>query len=181
MLKKTLLESLGLFIGLIFISLTIQCGGKQATGKVPPQDILGISVGMNKADAQKRLEEIAQFVSEDRKAGQLWQLRTDPQFANVAVAYDKEQKIRFVTALVNKETAKERIRFTEVADLTKAKAEIVEPHYRYIWEVAPQGQQPAQIFIAYGDNPDSVTLISLSKKIEAKVGGEEEPEEEEED
>ena len=107
---------------------------------------------MSKADAQQRLEEIATFESEGRKVGQLWRLKNDPHFSSVAVDYDKENRVRFVTAFVEKTTAKEKIKFTEVGDLTKAGAEIVEPHYRYIWEV------PAE-----GDNPEFVETYSLAK------------------
>lgn len=177
MFNQTIIKCVGVFVGLVAVLFLTQCAGKTATAKTLPQDILGISVGMNKADAQKRLEEIGQMTSEDRKAGQLWQLKSDPRFANLAVAYDKEQKIRFVTALVDKEKAQQRVRFAEIGDLTAAKAEIVAPHYRYVWETAATDRQPAQTIIIYGDNPDSITLFSLSKKIEAQIGTESEEEE----
>jgi len=83
----------------------LQCSAKIAPNL--PKDILGISVGMNKADAQRRLEEIATFESEGRKVGQLWRLKNDPHFSSVAVDYDKENRVRFVTAFVEKTTAKD--------------------------------------------------------------------------
>jgi len=138
----------------------IGCAAK--TSPDLPKDILGISVGMSKADAQRRLEEIATFESEGRKVGQLWRLKDDPRFSNIAVAYDANNQIRFVTALVEKTTAKQRIKFTEVGDLTKAKAEIVEPHYRYIWEVPAEGGEVAYIVNVYGANPEFVDIYALS-------------------
>ena len=62
----------------------------------------------------------------------------DEIFSSIAVAYDKEDQVRFITAFVQKAAVKEKTRFAEVGDLTKAKAEITEPHYRYIWEVPAQ-------------------------------------------
>lgn len=131
---------------------------------VLPHDLLGISVGMNKADALKRLEEIGTMESEGRKVGQLWRLKNDPQFSALALDYDNEDRVRFVTAFVEKTTAKEKIRFADVGDLTKAKAEITEPHYRYIWEVAAENDKPTYFVIVYGDSPEYVTIYSLSKK-----------------
>ena len=132
-----------------------------------PKDLLGIYVGMNQEDAQKRLEEIAVFESKARKTGHLWKLRDNPHFSHLAIDYNKENKIRFVVAFVDPETAKERIRFAEVGDLTTAKAEISEPHYRYIWEAAAEGDKPARVVNIYGDNPEFVTMYSLADKIQS--------------
>ncbi|MBA2737631.1 MAG: hypothetical protein H0U50_12695 [Pyrinomonadaceae bacterium] len=133
---------------------------------------------MSKADAQRRLEEIAAFESGDRKVGDLWKLKNDPHFSSIAVGYDKENRVRFITAFVEKTTAKEKIKFTDVGDLTEAKAEIVEPHHRYIWEVPASDGKPAHFVNVYGDNPESVTIYSLSKIV--KPGEVKETEEEDE-
>jgi hypothetical protein len=55
----------GLVIFVVVLLLTTQCATKTVPAPNLPKDILGISVGMSKADAQKRLEEIAQFERED--------------------------------------------------------------------------------------------------------------------
>lgn len=145
------------------ILLTImQCSAKIAPDL--PKDILGISIGMSKTDTEQRLKEIATFESGGRKVGQLWRLKDDPHFSSIAVDYDKENQVRFVTAFVEKTTVKEKIRFTEVGDLTKAKAEIVEPHYRYIWEVPAESDKAAYFVNLYGDNPKFVETYSLAKK-----------------
>lgn len=122
---------------------------------------------MSKADAQKRLEEIAQFESEDKKAGQLWRLKNNPQFNNLAIAYDRENKIRFVTALVEKSTAKERMRFTDVGDLANAEKQITEPHYRYFWDVPTSEDKPAYRISVYGNEPEFLSIYSLSKALKS--------------
>jgi len=164
MFNKTILKTLGFGIGIVILLAMMQCAGRTAPAPDLPKDILGVSVGLSKADAQQRLEEIATFESAGRKVGQFWKLKNDPHFSSVAVDYDKENRIRFITAFVEKTTAKEKIRFTEVGDLAKAKAEIVEPHYRYIWEVPAEGDNPAYIVNVYGDNPEFVDTYSLAKK-----------------
>jgi hypothetical protein len=161
MFIKTILRTLGLSIGIVILLMMTQCTGRTAPNL--PRDILGISVGMSKAGAQQRLEEIATLESGGRKVGQFWKLKNDPHFSSVAVDYDKEDRIRFITAFVEKTTTKQKIRFTEVGDLTKAKAEIVEPHYRYIWEVPAKGDIPSYIVNIYGDNPEFVETYSLAK------------------
>jgi len=160
-MKSILCKVIGLVFALVILLTITQCSAKIAPNL--PKDILGISVGMNKADAQRRLEEIATFESEGRKVGQLWRLKNDPHFSSVAVDYDKENRVRFITAFVEKTTAKEKIKFTEVGDLTKARAEIVEPHYRYIWEVPAEGDKAAYVVNVYGDNPEFVETYSLAK------------------
>ena len=159
---KVIGKTPGLIIVVVLLLTMTQCASKTVPAPNLPKDILGISVGMSKADAQKRLEEIAQFESEDRKTGQLWRLKNDPRFKHIAVAYDKDGKIRFVTVLVEKTTAKERMRFSEVGDLSAAVKEVIEPHYKYFWDVPANDNNPAYRVFAYGDEPELLTIYSLS-------------------
>lgn len=163
MFSRANVKTLELGILLIVVLMTTQCAVRNSPAL--PNDIKGISIGMSKEDAQRRLEEIAAFESEGRKVGQLWKLKNDPHFSSVAVGYDKENRIRFVTAFVEKTATKEKIKFADVGDLTKARAEITEPHYRYIWEVPADGDKAARIVNIYGDNPEFVTMYSLVGKI----------------
>ncbi|MFN0277019.1 MAG: hypothetical protein ACKVRN_00300 [Pyrinomonadaceae bacterium] len=119
---------------------------------------------MEKSAAQSRLREISEFVSQQRKNQEIWQMNDKSRFSGVAVGYNGEDKIRYVTAFVDKEQAKEHIAFSSVGDLSSAKAEITEPHYRYIWEVPASDGIPASSIVAYGDNPDFVTIYSLVAK-----------------
>jgi hypothetical protein len=160
---KTKKKLVFLVFSVLLLSMT-QCTRKTAD---LPRDLLGIYIGMHQEDAQKRLEEIAVFESKARKAGHLWKLKNDPRFSHLAIDYNKENKIRFVTAFADPATAKERIRFAEVGDLTAARAEISEPHYRYIWEVPAEGDKPPSVVNIYGDNPEFVTTYSLADKIQS--------------
>jgi len=162
MFNKAILKTLSSGISIMLLLAMTQCTAK--TAPALPTDLLGISIGMNKADTQRRLEEIATFESKGRKVGQLWKLKNDPHFSSIAVDYDKEDRVRFVTAFVEETTAKEKIKFTDVGDLTKAKAEIVEPHYRYIWEILSEGEEAAYTVNVYGDNPEFVETYTLAKK-----------------
>lgn len=151
---------------LVVILMTTQCADKAASEL--PKDILGISVGMNKDAAQKRLAEIGELQSEDRETGNLWQLKDDARFRHLVVAYNAENRIQFVTALVDEKTAKQRVRFSEIGDLGKAKKDLVEPNHRYTWEAAVDGK-PAYAVSVYGNNPDYLTIYSMTELIEPGV------------
>jgi hypothetical protein len=129
----------------------------------PPRDILGIYVGMKREDAKRRLEEIAQFERDARKRQVVWKVNDNARFSHIALGYDEQDQVRYVTAFVDKAAAKERIRFSDVGDLTKAKKEIVEPHYRYIWEVPASDGKPPYFVNIYGDDPEFVLHYSLSR------------------
>jgi len=160
MFNKSILKTLGFGIAIVILLTLTQCAKRVASDL--PKDILGISVGMDKAEAQKRLEEIAQFESEDRETGQLWRLKNDPHFNNIAVAYDANNQIRFVTALVEKATAKERMRFSDVGDLSVARKEVVGAHNKYFWDVPASENKPDYRIFAYGNEPEFLTIYSHS-------------------
>ncbi len=117
---------------------------------------------MNKEDATQRLQEIALFERDERKRQQVWKMKDASRYSHVAVGYDQKNQVRYVTAFVDKAAAKERVRFADVGDLSKAKKEIVEPHYRYIWDVPAAEGKPAYSVIAYGDEPEFLSSCSLS-------------------
>lgn len=143
----------------------------------PALEVMGLHIGMDKADAKARLNEISEFIRNEGRNQEIWNLKDPSRFTAVAVGY-REDKIRYVTAFVDKNQATEHIAFSSVGDLQKAKAEIMEPHYRYIWDFAPSGDEQACSVIAYGDNPDFLTMYTLVEKAgsseSSKTGTEEE-------
>ena len=160
--------------GLVILLLSIsQCATKPPAKANVPGDILGISVGMNKEAAQKHLQDIAQFERDERTRQQVWRLKNDPHFSELAIGYDDKDQVRYITTFVDPASAKERIRFIDVGDLSQAKKEIVAPHYRYIWEVPARDGKPAYFVNIYGDNPEFLLHYSLS----AKANGSEDDEE----
>lgn len=147
----------------ITVVVSSQCAWQNRSPANLPDDIMGVSIGMNKDDAKRRLEEIAVFERDERKRQQVWRMKDEARFSHVAVGYDQEERIRYVTAFVDKSKAKERIRFADVGDLSTAKKEIVEPHQRYIWDVPARDGKPAYTVIINGDEPEFVSIYSLTK------------------
>ena len=128
-----------------------------------PVDLLGIRVGMSRTDAIKRLEEIAVLETELKKRQQLWNLKDDPHFLSLAIGYSPDERVRYITAFTEKAKvkAKEKIMFTDVGDISKAKQEITGPHFKYIWDVPASDGAPAYQVVLYGDQKDFVSFYSL--------------------
>ena len=164
----------GLSVLILLMLAGIQCATRSATE--PPRDILGIGIGMTRADVQKRLEEIAFFERSERKNQQVWRLKDDPHYSHLAVGYDANNQIRYITAFADK--AKTQIPFSDIGNLSKAKKEIIEQHHTYVWEVPATGASPAYFVNVYGDNPKFLTTCSLSKKSTPNKSEAEEEEEE---
>lgn len=161
---------IALLIVITFFAPTCSSGG-------PSTELLGLRVGMDKSIARSRLNEISNFIKNEGRNQEIWKLNDSSRFDSVAVGY-REDKIRYVTAFVNKEEATEQVAFSSIGNIRKAKAEIMEPHYRYIWDVPASGAESACSVVAYGDNPNFLTIYTVAEKSDAGSSGETESEEE---
>lgn len=148
---------------LVLIIVIAALAGACAVKSSLPQDIFGIRLGMNRADAQKHLEEIAEFERDDRKQQQIWRLKNDARYSHIVLGFDKSGQVRYITVFADK--SKVRTRFSEIGDVSAAKAEILEPHHKFIWEVGKNGEKPAFFVEAYGTEKDFLSSYSLSKKM----------------
>lgn len=158
------------------VGVLTQCAKSIESAIKQPRDVMGIYVGMEKDAATRRLAEIAKLKETNRKQGQLWTIRVeDTRLSDIGVAYDKENRVRFVTAFIDKQKARERIRYSDLGDLTAAKTEIVGNNKRYLWEVPARDGRPGYFVDAHGDEPDFVSFYVLAKKTAAG----EKPEEDE--
>jgi hypothetical protein len=166
MFKKLLMMAGVLAYGLQAFSCT------NSMAAVPPGDLLGLSVGMSRIAAEDKLRTIATLERREEGRQQLWRLKGDPAFNTIAVGYDKEDRVRYLTAFVDKATAKVRISFASVGDISKARSEITGQHHRYIWTL---GDQDVSV---YGDDQEFITIYTLVRRSKA---GEPATEEDEDD
>lgn len=146
---------------IVLTIFVVSCAPRQATEL--PNHLLGLSVGMAKAAAEDRLKTIAVFERDERGRQQVWRLKDDPNFDDLAIGYSEEGKLRYVTMFAG--NAKKPIRFTDVGDTSKARSEIGDPNnYRYIWDVSPADSGPAYQVILYGDQKDHLSIYTLVAK-----------------
>ena len=105
---------------LLFLLLTAGMGVAAGRETGPRRDIFGLRLDMTKEDAHSRLQKIGTLQREERKRQEVWEVR-DPYFSHVIIGFDKQSRIRFVTAVARE--GGQRMRYTDVANLKKARQE----------------------------------------------------------
>ena len=128
----------------------------------PKSEIMGISLGMSRADARTRLQSLGTLEREARKRQEVWAIK-DERISHLLVGYDKEMRVRYVTALAR--NGGPRIRYDEVADLKSAERMQNQGNYKLTWQVA--ARSGAFLLIAHGHDPQFLDSYSI-KKVEQK-------------
>lgn len=158
-------------ISLLILSVFLmsQCANQQKTitGNLPT-DIRGIKLDMSKEDAHKRVKEIAALKEETEKGQEVWTLKDDPNYSFLILGYDKEDRVKFITTILEKTAVnnKKRIKFADIGDLSKAKKESVGNINKYLWNVEEGNGMPAYQVYTYGEDPDNLIHFSLAKKMD---------------
>lgn len=143
--------------------MTMQCAANSETAPVLPDDIFGVKLGTDKTAAENLLRKVGELKNEAEKRQQVWTLNNDAHFDSLAIGYNRENRVRYITAFYEGK-ASERMRFTDVGDVSKAKKEVTEPHHRYSWEVPANDANPAYIVTIYGTDKEYLTTYSLAEK-----------------
>ena len=147
-----------------FLALTASCA---TTGTSQySRDLFGIRPGTSRAEAHAKLKTVGNFVRDEAKRQEVWTVN-DPRWAGAIVGFDREERVRFITAVAK--TGGERVSYSDVLDVTSAKHRSTGATHRY---EAPRGR--GVIAIAIGNDPQYVTYYSLKR-----VSGEREDEDEE--
>lgn len=161
MFAKTVFQFIVSTAAVLVILTTLQCAEKKAAAIDLPKDILGVSVGMNREPAQNRLKEIGKLLREDKGKQEVWVLKENLQYGHLAVGYNAENRIQFVTAIA-KPNGETGVKPEQIAALNTAKSEINGPNYRYSWEAAARENNPAYSIIVQGNQPESVSLYTMT-------------------
>ena len=145
-----------------FLSLLVTAS-VNAFGREPQREIMGLRLGMSKVAAHQQLQKIGRLEREERKRQEVWEVR-DPRFSHIIVGFDKGTQIRFVTA-VAREDSQQRMRYRDVADLTKARqvGDIAIKNYHYVWELAARGKEPKSFIVVRGRDPEYLTTYSIKR------------------
>src|SRR5580700_9794756 len=88
-----------------------------AAARQPAPQILGLRLGMSYDQAHSRLNDIAQFKSED-EGQQVWTLTHDQRYQYVIIGFDRDREVRYVTALVRPNG--KPVTYADVGDLVHA-------------------------------------------------------------
>ena len=141
------------------------------------RDILGLRLNMAHADVQKRLNEIGTFVREERKQQEIWTARDDT-FSHVAIGFDKQGQLRYVTAVARADEKAKRMRYEEVGPLAAAKqaGDPAIKNFNFVWSLPEEDGQPEMQVIARGRDETFLDTYTL-KRNESEPAAEEKDEE----
>ena len=135
------------------------------TFAAPRSDVLGLRLEMSKDAVRQHLAKVARLEKEDRRDRyEVWILGGDPQFASLLVGYDREGKVRYITAKAREGVA-HRMRYREVAPLKDAQSESVKGVYhRYTWEFKASAKRAGYFLIAEGRDPEYLNSFSIKRR-----------------
>ncbi|HWT02225.1 MAG TPA: hypothetical protein VN256_18385 [Pyrinomonadaceae bacterium] len=147
---------------LLTLLLTASVSAAARSEIKPRRDIVGLRLDMTKEDAHSRLQKIGTLQREERKRQEVWEVR-DPYFSHVIVGFDRQSRVRFVTAVARE--GGQRMRYSDVANLKKARQEgdASINNYNYVWELAARGRQPKALVVARGRDPQFLSTYSIKK------------------
>jgi hypothetical protein len=126
------------------------------------RQILGIDLTLPKDEVHKRLSEIGSFSRAERKSQEIWQVR-DESFSHVVVAFGKNGKLRFVTAVAREDTDAKRVPYGEIGNLEKAR-QAGDPginNFNYEWDLPSHSDGPRTLVSARGRDPTFLTTWTL--------------------
>jgi len=130
----------------------------------PQPEIMGISLGMSRADARARLQSIGSLERETRKRQEVWTIK-DARISHLLIGYDPDLRVRYVTAIAR--TDGPRIRYEDVADVQSAQREQNQGNYKLTWQISSRSGHSAYQLIAHGRDPRFLESYSV-KKIDEK-------------
>jgi len=133
-----------------------------ASAQEVQRHILGIHLKFGKDEVHKRLNEIGSFSRAERKSQEIWQLR-DQSFSHLIVAFNKNGKLRFVTAVAREDPDAKRVPYKEIGDLEKARqaGDARINNFNYEWDLPSHSDGPRTLVSARGRDPTFLTTLTL--------------------
>ena len=158
------------WFGLMFGVLAL---GNGALAQVPERQILKIQLGMTEEKVHERLKALGTLVRTEEKRQEAWQIR-DPKFSHLIVGFNKDKKLRYVTAVARQDKDAKRVPYDEIGDLKKAR-QAGDPkvsNFNYEWELPADKTNPRMLVIAIGRDPKLLSTYTL-KSLEENRAAEE--------
>ena len=133
-----------------------------AAGRGLQDNVMGLRLGMTQREVHRRLEKIGTLDREVRGRQEVWMLKSEPRFASVLVGFDKEYKVRYITAIAREGGS--RMRYSDLAPIKDARAESANGAYtRYTWEEKPGRKATGFYLIAEGRDPEFLKSFSIKR------------------
>lgn len=132
------------------------------------REVLGLRLSMTAAEARARLEKVGEFVRDERKKQQIWKVRDD-HFSHVIVALDKQDRVRFITAVARKDAEAKQLEYESAGQLDRARqaGDVSINNFNYEWTLAAEKNEPEMMVIARGRDPKFLDTLTL-KRLDAE-------------
>jgi hypothetical protein len=157
---------------LILINLLLSiwaASAVEASAQRLQRQILGLHLNMTKEAAHKRLQEIGIVIRHEENRQEVWQVRHE-SFSHLLIGFDKEDKLRYVTAVAREDKEAKRVGYNDIGDVKKAR-QAGDPkinNFNYQWELPAADGNPHMLVIVAGRTPKLVTTYTL-KSLESTV------------
>lgn len=147
------------WVGFLLVILGL---GNGALAQAPERQILGIQLGMTEEKVHERLKALGTLVRKEEKRQEVWQIR-DASFSHLIVGFNKDEKLRYVTAVAREDKDAKRISYDHIADLKQAR-QAGDPkvnNFNYQWELPADKGNPHMVVIAIGRDPKLLATYTL--------------------
>ena len=128
-----------------------------AAPRIPPPELLGLTLGMSDLDVRHRLEKLGSLAETQPDAGgrkQIWNLR-HKRYQTLNLRMSPKFELQWCTAYAKSR----KLRYSDVGDTTNARKV---GRFIWVWNVPATGGKPAYQITARGTDPRYASSVALS-------------------
>src|SRR5437763_6622095 len=145
---------------LTILLLTATLASLWCATKLPPPEILGIRLGMPYPQAHAKLMQLGEFKNQD-EGQEVWTLRSDPHYQTLIVGFDRERRVRYVTALADPK--RKAVDYSDVADVHSATSSGQPGNLVFTWKARDQKSHIDYLAIAKGSDQHRLSSYSVKR------------------
>jgi hypothetical protein len=152
-----------IWLALFFLSASLLISSvveERPFGTIPPPEILGVRLAMPYRAARAQLAKIGQLQKEE-EGQEVWRLLGDKHYAHLVVGFNKEKRVRYVTALA--EPMGTPVKYTDLGDLSKAARSGQPGNLTYTWKGRDEKDKFEYLAIAKGKEANQLSSFSVKR------------------
>jgi hypothetical protein len=155
------IPALALLLLLLWTVLTAAFAEEQAVAsKAPPPEIRGIRLGMPYAQAHAQLAKIGQLKKEE-ESQEVWTLLGDEHYQSLIVGFDRDRKVRYVTALADPDGTP--LPYSDVGDIAAATRGGQPGNLTFTWKGRDAKEKIEYLAIAKGKDAQRLSSYSVKR------------------
>jgi len=138
-----------------------------AASRVPPPELIGLTLGMPDHEVRARLERLGKLTETQPEAGgrkQIWQLR-HRRYGTLNLRFNPKFELQWCTVYARRG----RLRYTDLGDTTVARKV---GRFIWVWNVPAAAGHAAYQVTARGTDPVFASSVALSAPLSRPAGAE---------